>query len=161
MEKQKLAQELKAKESEKNYKAQEDDSKAKLIKVNEDTVRSEAKANRSKLLRDKLWGWLKFLIALVATLVLIIALLIGLYRLYRWATEEPLIKEVQKTVEVEKIVEKEIPVEVEVEKEVIPEECTQIRRNGKVYISCDGVKVEGSPTIGDSGLTQIPELITE
>ena len=70
-------------------------------------------------------------------------------------------KLVEKRVEVpvEKIVEK--PVEKIVEKEVptIPDECTQIRRNGKIYVSCDGVTVDGAPTIGESGVDNIPELV--
>lgn len=68
-------------------------------------------------------------------------------------------KEVE--VEVEKIVEKEVEVEVEVEKVVVPEECTQIRRNGKIFINCDGVKIDGVSTLEESGLENIPELLTD
>lgn len=92
-------------------------------------------------------------------LALLILIAIGLFRLYRWAVEEPLIKEVEKRVEVETIVETEKIVEKEVEIEVVPEECTQIRRNGKIYMSCDGVTIDGASTIGESGISKIPELI--
>ncbi len=80
------------------------------------------------------------------------------YRMWRWSVEEPLIKEVIEEVVVEKEVIEEVIKEVEVEKEVIPPECTQIRRNGKVYVSCDGVTIDGSPTISESGV-EVPELL--
>ncbi|SON53089.1 conserved protein of unknown function [Vibrio tapetis subsp. tapetis] len=104
---------------------------------------------------------IKNALIVIIALLLIALLCLGIYRLYRWTVETPLIKEVIKKVEVpvETIVEKEKIVEKEVE--VIPEECTQIRRNGKVYVSCDGVTIDGANTIGDSGLNKIPELITE
>ena len=53
----------------------------------------------------------------------------------------------------------EVPVEKIVEKEVIPEGCSQMRRNGKIYINCDGQKVEGVPTLGEEGLQKAPELL--
>jgi hypothetical protein len=95
--------------------------------------------------------------AVIAILSLIIIALL-LWRMYRWSVEEPLIKEVEKVVKVVEEVSVEVIKEVEVEKTVIPEECTQIRRNGKVFISCDGVTVEGASTIGDSGKT-VPDLL--
>lgn len=93
-------------------------------------------------------------------MLLVILLLITLaatgYRMWRWSVEEPLIKMVEKEV----IIEKEIIEEVirEVEREVIPPECTQIRRNGKVYVSCDGVTIDGVPTISESNV-EVPELL--
>ncbi|WP_104399247.1 hypothetical protein [Vibrio penaeicida] len=147
LEKQTLEKELNKNESDELLKKEEAISQANLVKLNEQKAHAEAKAANSKLKRERVWGWLKLALAIISILSLIVSLLFGLYRLYRWVTEEPLIKTVEK--------------QVEVEKEVIPDECTQIRRNGKVYISCDGVKVEGAPTIGDSGINQVPELITE
>ncbi|GAL18564.1 hypothetical protein JCM19235_1987 [Vibrio maritimus] len=120
----------------------------------------KAKELKDKIKRDRFWGWLKAILATVALLALIAALILALYRFYRWTTEEPLIKEVERKVEVEKIVEKPVEVEKVVEKEVIPDECTQIRRNGKVYVSCDGVTIDGAPTISDSGVDNVPDLIT-
>ncbi len=94
---------------------------------------------------------------LFALLLLLIFAAIA-YRMWRWSVEEPLIKEVIEEVVVEKEVIEEVIKEVEVEKEVIPPECTQIRRNGKVYVSCDGVTIDGSPTISESGV-EVPELL--
>ena len=98
-----------------------------------------------------------FLMVLLAILLLIILAGFG-YRMWRWSVEEPLIKEVIEEVVVEKEVIEEVIKEVEVEKEVIPPECTQIRRNGKVYVSCDGVNIDGAPTISESGV-EVPELL--
>ena len=83
----------------------------------------------------------------------------GIYRLYRWSVEEPLIKEVEKIVKVETIVEKEVETIVEKEVDKTPELCSQIRRN-KIYMNCYGVTINGSPTIQESGVKNVPELIT-
>ena len=110
---------------------------------------------------NRIFNWFKVITLALLVIVLIVASIIGLYRFYRWATEEPLIKEIERKVEVEKIIEKEVEVEKIVEKEVIPEECTQIRRNGKIFVSCDGVTIDGAPTISESGIQDIPELVTD
>ncbi|MGL5499100.1 MAG: hypothetical protein ACRDCQ_19365, partial [Aeromonas sobria] len=90
-------------------------------------------------------------------------------RVYRWTVEAPLIKEVIKKVEVpvekrvevpvEKRVEVEVPVEKIIEKQIIPDECSQVRRNGKIFINCDGKSINGAPTLGDNGINQMPELL--
>ena len=136
----------------------------------------EAKNSISKGRRDRILGWFKLFLLFLITIFLILLLATALYRVYRWVVEEPLIKHVEvekiveKEVEVEKIVEKEVvevekivekEVEVEVEKVVVPEECTQIRRNGKIFINCDGVKIDGVSTLDESGLEKIPELLTD
>lgn len=82
------------------------------------------------------------------TLLLAVVLSTAGWWMWRWAFESPIIEEVL------------TEVEVEVEKQVIPPECTQIRRNGQVYISCDGVTVDGVSTISESG-QEIPELLME
>ena len=126
------------------------------------SVRLEQEA-RDKARRDNVLKWMKLIFGALFALLLLILLAILIYWLFRWATEEPIIKEVERRVEVpvEKIV--EVPIEKIVQKEVtkIPEECTQVRRNGKININCDGVKIEGVPTIGESGHDSIPELIPE
>ncbi|OBU20176.1 hypothetical protein CTM88_06570 [Photobacterium aquimaris] len=98
---------------------------------------------------DKIIKWLKiaFLTLFLLTLTGIVCL--GLFYLYRFVTEEPIIQTVTETVT------------ETIEKEVIPEECTQVRRNGKIYVSCDGVTVKGAPTLAESGVDEIPELINE
>lgn len=154
---------------------QEEETKSKIArdKLEEDRMRREENDMRSESRRKRVWGWLKMILIGLLIIFLIILILLGLYRTYRWAVEEPIIQTVEKRIEVpvevlvEKIVEKTIEVEVEVEKivekevEVIPDECTQIRRNGKVYVSCDGVTVNGSSTISESGISDIPDLVTE
>lgn len=121
----------------------------------------EEKEALSRFHRDRALGWLKTASLLLLFICLIIFLALALYRSFRWATEEPIVREVEKVVEVEKEVERIVEVEKEVTVTEIPEECTQIRRNGEIYVSCDGVTVSGSPTIGDSGLKEIPDLVTE
>ncbi|PTP51107.1 hypothetical protein [Vibrio splendidus] len=98
---------------------------------------------------DKALRWLKVAFLIILLLTTLVAASLGLYYLFRLVTEEPIIKTVTETVT------------ETVEKEIIPEECTQVRRNGKVYVSCDGVTVQGSPTIAESGVDEIPELIAE
>ncbi|HDY7510815.1 TPA: hypothetical protein RQJ57_003040 [Vibrio vulnificus] len=96
---------------------------------------------------DRALRWLRVAFLTLLLLVLLFASALGLYYLYRMVTEEPIIKTVTETVT------------ETVEKEVIPEECTQVRRNGKIYVSCDGVTVKGASTIAESGVDEIPELI--
>ncbi|CAM3083552.1 hypothetical protein [Vibrio rarus] len=123
--------------------------------------------SRNEQKRDSIMFILHTLIKLVLLLFLIGIISLGLYRAYRWVTEEPLIKKVEKVVEVPVEKRVEVPVEVPVEKvvekkvKVIPDECTQIRRNGKIYIDCDGVKINGSNTLGDKDLEQVPDLVQE
>lgn len=123
--------------------------------------RSDSLHREKELRNNRIWSWVRRLLTLLFALVVLGFLLVVLFRFYRWAVEEPLIKEVEKRVEIpiEKIIETEV--EREVEKIVTPEECTQIRRNGRIFMNCDGKVIEGSPTLGESGLTDIPELITE
>ncbi|WP_237067761.1 hypothetical protein [Microbulbifer guangxiensis] len=70
-----------------------------------------------------------------------------------WETRKQGAGQVEKIVEksVEKIVEKEVPDYLD--------ECIQIRRNAKIYVSGDGVAVDGAPTIGESRVENIPELV--
>lgn len=123
----------------------------------------EIKNSISQGRRNRIFGWFKLFMFFLTAIFLILLLAIALYRAYRWVVEEPLIKHV----EIEKIVEKEVEVEVEkivekeVEKMVVPEECTQIRRNGEIFINCDGVKIEGVSTLDESGIDNIPELLTD
>ncbi len=108
---------------------------------------------------DRRWCFVKRLFLIVFFLLFSILVSLLLYRLYRWTVEAPLIKEVVKQVEVPVEKRVEVPVEKIVEKEVIPEGCSQMRRNGKIYINCDGQKVEGVPTLGEEGLQKAPELL--
>jgi hypothetical protein len=50
------------------------------------------------------------------------------------------------------------PIIEEVPVEVVPEECSQVRRNGKIYMNCDGVKVDGVTTLGPN-VDNVPELL--
>jgi len=99
--------------------------------------------------RERIWAWFKMLTLYSFIFVFIILLFLIIYLSYRWAVETPSIRTAE--TKIEKIVEKEI----------IPDECTQIRRNGKVYISCDGVQIDGTSTISESGIKNIPDLVTE
>ncbi|WP_067522656.1 hypothetical protein [Endozoicomonas ascidiicola] len=121
------------------------------LKVDKRREVSEARRQKGKRIFHT------FLMILFAILLLLILAAIA-HRMWRWSVEEPLIKEVVEEVIVEKEVIEEVIKEVEVEKEVIPPECTQIRRNGKVYVSCDGVTIDGAPTISESGV-EVPELL--
>lgn len=98
---------------------------------------------------DKITKWLRVAFFTLILLVFTTISCLGLYYLYRFVTEEPIIQTVTETVT------------ETIEKEVIPEECTQVRRNGKIYVSCDGVTVKGAPTLAESGVDEIPELINE
>lgn len=115
--------------------------------------REEITARRS----SHVWQWLKRILIILLSLLLILLISLMLFRLYRWTVETPLIKEVVKQVEVEVPIEK--LVEKVVEKNVIPEECSQIRRNGKIFINCDGKSINGTPTLGDESINNIPELL--
>ena len=123
--------------------------------LNVDKQKQKAKTLQEK--RNRIFHAL--LMALLAILLLLILAAVA-YRMWRWSVEEPLIKEVIEEVVVEKEVIEEVIKEVEIEKEVIPPECTQIRRNGKVYVSCDGVTIDGAPTISETGV-DVPELLGE
>lgn len=161
LKKQEIEQEIASNLNEAYVKDEEEKNNINILKIEEDKLRREEADLRSRSRRNRILGWMKVTLMLFFALVIIVTFAIGLYRLYRWATEEPLIKVVEKPIEVEKVVEKEVEVEKIVEKEVIPEECTQIRRNGKVYVSCDGVSIDGAPTIGDSGVKEVPDLVIE
>ncbi|MGF1719134.1 hypothetical protein L4D20_03710 [Vibrio kyushuensis] len=139
----------------------EADSKLRDLERAEERLNSKAKERRWRTKQKRAAFWLNQLLKAFVLLLIAALLAIGVYRAYRWATEEPLIKEVLTEVEVEKIIEKEVEVETIVEKEVeiIPDECTQIRRNGQIFIDCDGTKIDGVNTIGDSGITDVPELL--
>ena len=103
------------------------------------------RASRSRF--KNVMSYLKSICACLLILFLALVLVLLLYKLYRWVTEAPIVME--KKVEVEKIIEK------------IPDECTQIRRHGKIQINCDGVKINGSPTIGASGVERVPDFVTD
>lgn len=134
-----------------------------------------AKKARTKQFFGKVLNWLKIILLFILLICVVVLLSLALYRGYRWVVETPLIVEVEKIVEIEKEIEKIVEVEKEiekiveiekevekiVEKEVIPDECTQIRRNGEIFINCDGVKVEGVPTLVESNLENVPELLTD
>lgn len=134
-------------------KIEEAKKRAALAKA--EAISIESKANQDS--NDGAWNskvdmalrWLRFAFLLFLFLMLIFVAVLGLYYLYRMATEEPIIKTVTETVT------------ETIEKEVIPEECTQVRRNGKIYVSCDGVTVQGASTLAESGVDDIPELIAE
>lgn len=121
---------------------------AKAIAV-ESKAKQDSRNNSWNSRVDKALRWLKVAFLILLLLTTLVAASLGLYYLFRLVTEEPIIKTVTETVT------------ETVEKEIIPEECTQVRRNGKVYVSCDGVTVQGAPTIADSGVEEIPELIGE
>ncbi|BCN25760.1 hypothetical protein [Vibrio alfacsensis] len=101
-------------------------------------------ANRvSKMERFK--SFIKFLILIILLVTVILACLLGLYKLARWALEDP------------HVITKEITKEVT--KEVVPEECAMIRKDGKVYMDCSGVKIDGAKSISESGIENVPELL--
>lgn len=116
--------------------------------IEHDILKSEQEREWKESI-DKILKWLKiaFLTLFLFTFTGVACL--GLYYLYRFVTEEPIIQTVTETVT------------ETIEKEVIPDECTQVRRNGKIYVSCDGVTVKGASTLADSGVDEIPELINE
>lgn len=171
LESQTIEQEIENKSNEMLRLKEETNNNINLLKINEEKERRKERHLQTKYRQSKVMSWLKILVWILLFIFLWLVICLGLFRFYRWSVETPLIKEVEKIVEVERIIEKEVEVEkivekkVEVEKiiekEVIPEECTQIRRNGKVYVSCDGINIKGVPTISDSGLSEIPELITD
>lgn len=136
----------KRKTAEANCRTAEANAKAILKEVSAKKDRSDGIWN-GRL--DRVLRWLKLAFFLTLLITFSVAAALGLYYLYRIVTEEPIVKTVTETVT------------ETVEKEIIPEECTQVRRNGKVYVSCDGVTVQGAPTIADSGLEEIPDLISE
>lgn len=107
--------------------------------VNHDYDHEKNKAPHSEKLSNLMRG---LLYALLGVLMLMV-LAASAYMLYRWATETPIT--IQKTVVEEKI--------------ETPEECTQVRRNGKIYMSCDGVKIDGADSIEQSGVKDVPELL--
>ncbi|MCG9647996.1 hypothetical protein L1D24_05360 [Vibrio brasiliensis] len=94
---------------------------------------------------ERIKNLVKLLIYLVLLITVILACFAGLYRLARWAIEDPT------------IITKEITVEKKVE--VTPPECTQIRRDGKIFMNCDGVKIDGAASIEESGVENVPELL--
>ncbi|EEX94158.1 hypothetical protein VIOR3934_15281 [Vibrio orientalis CIP 102891 = ATCC 33934] len=94
---------------------------------------------------ERIKNLVKLLIYIVLLIAVILACFAGLYRLARWAIEEPT------------IITKEVTVEKKVE--VTPPECTQIRRDGKIFMNCDGVKINGAPSIEESGVENVPELL--
>lgn len=173
LESQTIEQEIENKSNEMLRLKEETNNNINLLKINEEKERRKERHLQTKYRQSKVMSWLKILVWILLFIFLWLVICLGLFRFYRWSVETPLIKEVEKIVEVERIIEKEVEVEVEkivekkvevekiIEKEVIPEECTQIRRNGKVYVSCDGINIKGVPTISDSGLSEIPELITD
>ncbi|MCE7577613.1 hypothetical protein LZS94_08900 [Aliivibrio fischeri] len=136
----------KRKTAEANHRAVEANAKALNI---ETTAKKKSTDSISNSKIDNTLKWIKVAFLLLLLLVSITSAFLGMYYLYRLVTEEPIIETVTETVT------------KTVEKEVIPEECTQVRRNGKVYVSCDGVTVKGAPTIAESGVEEIPELINE
>lgn len=134
--------ERKTAEARKRAAIAESEALAKQQQVQANTKRKKSDSKIRSAMK-----WLKIAFLTLLLLVLTIAAILGLYYLYRLVTEEPIIETVTET--------------VTETKEVIPEECTQVRRKGKVYISCDGVTVEGAPTVGESGVQDVPDLIGE
>ncbi len=134
----------KRKAAEANHRTAQANAKAIAA---ESKAQQDSKNNRWNSKVDKALRWLKVLFLTILLLITLVTAGLGLYYLFRLVTEEPIIKTITETVT------------ETVEKEVIPEECTQVRRNGKVYVSCDGVTVQGAPTIAESGVKEIPELI--
>ncbi|TVU64258.1 hypothetical protein FQP88_04995 [Vibrio atlanticus] len=134
----------KRKAAEANHRTAQANAKAIAA---ESKAQQDSKNNSWNSKVDKALRWLKVLFLTILLLITLVTAGLGLYYLFRLVTEEPIIKTVTETVT------------ETVEKEVIPEECTQVRRNGKVYVSCDGVTVQGAPTIAESGVDEIPELI--
>lgn len=160
LEKQKLEMEIASQSASTLFAEEEREVKSNLLKVSEGKAKHEEAQLEFNLQRERLKSWLKLLTIVIVLLIFLIASILGLYRLYRWAVEEPLIKEVEKVIEVEKVVEKEVEKIIEKEVDKTPDVCSQIRRNGKIYMNCDGVIIDGSPTIGESGVKNAPELIT-
>lgn len=136
--------EEKEKSADKQRKIEE--AKAQEMSIRHKAENDEKNQNWNRRL-DLFFRMLKagFLLLLLLGLSSLSAL--GIYYLYRLAFETPII-------ETKTVIKK-------VEKEVIPKECSQIRRNGQIYISCDGVEIKDVPTLADSGIKEIPELITE
>lgn len=110
-------------------------------KLEEEYMRLEKKEMRYKSRLKHASAWLKIILLGIFSLLMAILLTLSVYKIYRVAVDGPM--------------------EVEKQVDVIPDECTQIRRNGKVYVSCDGVTVNGASTISESGVKNIPDLITQ
>ncbi len=97
----------------------------------------------------RIWKWFKRLLISLFSLVLIGFLLVGLYRFYRWATEEPLIKEVEKIVE--KVVIKESDVAV------IAPNCLKLILDKKTHFNCAGITYQVN-TLSELTKEQITEI---
>lgn len=122
----------------------------------------ELALQRARSRQSVIWGWLRMIGTILLGLVVIALVALLLFRAYRWCVEAPLIKEVVRKVEVEKPVDRIVERPVEKRVKVIPKECTQIRRNGEIYINCDGVTVKGGAhTVQESGLEKVPELLPD
>lgn len=95
------------------------------------------------------WKWLKMIIFTLLSLILIAFLLVGLYRFYRWATEEPII------VEVEKIVEKVVIKESDVA--TFAPSCIKLKQDGETLFNCAGITYRVN-TLSDLNKDQIAEI---
>ncbi|MGF1763392.1 hypothetical protein [Aliivibrio kagoshimensis] len=139
----------------------EADLKQRELDRVEESIKLRTKSERVACRQKQALFWFNQLLKTLLLLLIVALLVIAVYRAYRWAIEAPLIKEIISEIEVEKIVEKVVEVETIVEKkvEVIPDECTQIRRNGKIFIDCDGTKINGVNTISDAGIVEVPQLL--
>lgn len=106
-----------------------------LDKIN--TVEQEHKNQLQQLETQKkvaneahVWKWLKMTLITLFSLVIIGYLLVMLFWLYRWATEEPI------TIEVEKVVEKIVVKNSEIA-EIAPN-CIKLTQDGETLFNCAG-----------------------
>ncbi|MCJ8321795.1 MAG: hypothetical protein MJK12_19320 [Colwellia sp.] len=91
----------------------------------------ELEEKRKEANKARTGKWLKMILTTIFSLILIGFLLVGLYRFYRWATEEPII------VEVEKIVEKIVIKESEVA--AFAPSCIKLKQDGETLFNCSGL----------------------
>tara|TARA_R110000772_G_scaffold160777_3_gene271949 strand:+ start:61 stop:870 length:810 start_codon:yes stop_codon:yes gene_type:complete len=96
-----------------------------------------------------IWKWLKMVIFTMFCLIFTAYLLVGLYRFYRWSTEEPII------IEVEKIVEKVIIKESDIA--TFAPSCIKLKQDGETLFNCAG-KTYRVNTLSDLSKEQIAEI---
>ena len=99
--------------------------------------------------KARIWKWLKMIIILMFSLILLGFLSVGLYLFYRWATEVPMTVEV----EVEKIVEKVVQSPIA----TFAPSCIKLKQDGETLFNCAGNTYRVN-TLSELNKEQIAEI---